>query len=74
MNFAAKPIHAPPVQVARISNLNFAFQIENASAFQLDAIAHQATSDIAAAAFPTRHNSFRIGTSSSLTPAESSTS
>src|SRR5205814_3631778 len=31
-----------------ISNLNLALQIENASAFQLDAIAHQATNDLSA--------------------------
>src|SRR5712664_756416 len=35
-------------QVAGNSNLNFALQIENASAFQLDAIAHQATNDLSA--------------------------
>src|SRR2546423_13471436 len=31
-----------------ISNLNLALQIENASAFQLDAIVHQATNDLSA--------------------------
>src|SRR5712671_6244064 len=31
-----------------VSNLNLALQIENASAFQLDAIAHQATNDLSA--------------------------
>jgi hypothetical protein len=35
-------------QLAALSNFNFALQIENASALQLDAITHQATNDLSA--------------------------